>query len=62
LAHPIKNNVNNSSSGGREKNPPSGKNAISHKFPLRKKRKNSVQEEENNLIENDIQRFSLEDM
>jgi hypothetical protein len=29
---------------------------------VRKKRKNPVQEEENNLIENDIQIFSLEDM
>jgi hypothetical protein len=29
---------------------------------VRKKRKNLVQEEEDNLIENEIQRFSLEDM
>jgi hypothetical protein len=29
---------------------------------VRKKRKNLVQEEENNIIENDIQIFSLEDM
>jgi hypothetical protein len=29
---------------------------------MRKKRKTLVQEEENNLIENDIQSFSLEDM
>jgi hypothetical protein len=29
---------------------------------VRKKRKNLVQEEEDNLIENDINRFSLEDM
>jgi hypothetical protein len=29
---------------------------------VRKKRKNLVQEEEDNLIENDIQIFSLEDM
>jgi hypothetical protein len=29
---------------------------------VRKKRKTPVQEEENNLIENDIQSFSLEDM
>jgi hypothetical protein len=29
---------------------------------VRKKRKTPVQEEENNLIENDIQRFSLDDM
>jgi hypothetical protein len=60
--HPIKNTFNSSSSGGGEKNPPSGKIESSHKFPMRKKRKNSMQEEENNLIENDIQSFSLEDM
>jgi hypothetical protein len=29
---------------------------------VRKKRKNLVQEEEDNLIENEIQSFSLEDM
>jgi hypothetical protein len=29
---------------------------------MRKKRKNVVQEEEDNLIENDINSFSLEDM
>jgi hypothetical protein len=62
VAHPIKKTVNNSSSGGGEKNPPSGKIESSHKFPMRKKRKTPVQEEENNLIENDIQSFSLEDM
>jgi hypothetical protein len=33
-----------------------------HKFPVRKKRKNLIQEEEDNLIENDTQRFSLDDM
>jgi hypothetical protein len=34
----------------------------SHKLPLRKKRKNVVQEEEDQRIENDINSFSLEDM
>jgi hypothetical protein len=62
VAHPVKKVVNSSSSGGGEKNPPPGKIESSHKFPVRKKRKNLVQEEEDNLIENDIQRFSLEDM
>jgi hypothetical protein len=62
MAHPIKNIVNNSSSGGGEKNPPFVKIESSLKSPVRKKRKNPVQEEENNLIENDIQNFSLEDM
>jgi hypothetical protein len=42
--------------------PPPGKIESSHKLPLRKKRKNVVQEEEDNLIENDINSFSLEDM
>jgi hypothetical protein len=62
MTHPIKNNVNSSSSGGGEKNPPPRNIEISHKLPVRKKRKNLVQEEEDNIIENDIQRFSLEDM
>jgi hypothetical protein len=62
VAHPVKKVVNSSSSGGGEKNPPPGKIESSHKFPVRKKRKNLVQEEEDNLIENDIQIFSLEDM
>jgi hypothetical protein len=39
-----------------------GKIEYSHKFPVRKKRKNLIQEEEDNLIENDIQIFSLDDM
>jgi hypothetical protein len=38
-AHLIKKTVNNSSSGGRDKNPPTGKNLISHKLQVRKKRK-----------------------
>jgi hypothetical protein len=59
MTHPIKKTVNNSSSGGGEKNPPPGKIENSHKFPVRKKRKNLVQEEEN-IIENNIQIFSLE--
>jgi hypothetical protein len=45
----------------REESPP-GKIENSHKLPVRKKRKNLVQEEEDNLIENDIQSFSLDDM
>lgn len=45
-----------------DKNPPSGKIESSHKLPVRKKRKTPLQEEENNLLENDIQSFSLEDM
>ena len=62
MVHPIKNIVNSSSSGGGEKNLPTGKIENSHKLPVRKKRKYLVQEEEDNLIENDIQRFSLEDI
>jgi hypothetical protein len=38
-AHPVKKFVNNSSSGGGDKNPPSGKIESSHKLPVRKKRK-----------------------
>jgi hypothetical protein len=60
--YPVKKSVNNSSSGGGDKNPPSGKIESSHKLPVRKKRKTPLQEEENNLLENDIQSFSLEDM
>jgi hypothetical protein len=62
VTHPIKNIVNSSSTGGGENNPPFEKIEISHKLPVRKKRKYLVQEEENNLIENDIQIFSLEYM
>jgi hypothetical protein len=55
--------VTNNSSGGRgDKNPPPRKIEISHKLPLRKKRKNAVQEEEDQCIESDINSFSLEDM
>jgi hypothetical protein len=42
--------------------PPPRKIERSDKLPLRKKRKNVVQEEEDHLIENGINRFSLEDM
>jgi hypothetical protein len=45
LARPSRKVINNSSGGGGEKNPPTGKIESSHKLPLRKKRKNSVQEE-----------------
>jgi hypothetical protein len=62
MAHPTKKITNNSSSDGGEKNPPPRKIKISHKIPLRRKRKNVVQVEEDNLIENDINSFSLEDM
>jgi hypothetical protein len=55
MTHPVKNIANSISSGGGEKNPPSEKIENSHKFPVRKKRKNLIQEEEDNLIENDIQ-------
>jgi hypothetical protein len=61
-AHPIRKIANSSSSGGGEKNPPPGKIESSHKLPVRKKRKNVVQEEEDNLIETDINIVSLEDM
>jgi hypothetical protein len=46
MAHPSRKVTNNSSGGGGEKNPPLGKIESSHKLPLRKKRKNVVQEEE----------------
>jgi hypothetical protein len=62
VAHPVKKVVNSSSSGGGEKNPPPGKIETSHKLPVRKKRKHLVQEEEDNILENDIQIFCLEDM
>jgi hypothetical protein len=62
MAHPVKKVFNSSSSGGGEKNLLPGKIESSHKLPMRKKMKNLVQEEEDNIIENDIQRFSLEDM
>jgi hypothetical protein len=62
MTHPIRNISNSSSSGGGEKNPPPEKFESSHKLPVRKKMKNLIQEEEEKLIENDIQRFSLDDM
>jgi hypothetical protein len=54
--------IHNSSSNRGEKNPPPRKIENSHKLPVRKKMKNLIQEEEDNLIENDIQIFSLDDM
>jgi hypothetical protein len=62
MAHPIRNIANSRSSGRGEKNPPFGKIENSHKMHVRKKRKNLIQEEEENLIENYIQIFSLDDM
>jgi ribosomal protein S3AE len=62
MAPPIINIANNSSSGGGEKNPPPEKIENSHKLPMRKKMMNLIQEEEDNLIEKYIQRFSLDDM
>ena len=62
MAHPNRNIANSSSSGGGEKNPTLGNIENSHKFFVRKKRKKLIQEEEDNLIENDIQIFSLDDM
>jgi hypothetical protein len=60
--HPSRKVTNSSSGGGGEKNPPLGKIESSHKLPLRKKRKNVMQEEEDQHIESDINSFSLEDM
>jgi hypothetical protein len=54
--------INDSSGGGGENNPPPGKIESLQKLPLRKKRKNVVQEEEEQCIESDINSFSLEDM
>jgi hypothetical protein len=59
VAHPSKKVINSSSGGGGDKNPPLGKNEISHKLPLRN---NIVQEEEEHRVESDINIFSLEDM
>ena len=44
--HPSKKVINSSSSKGGEKNPPPGKIESSHKFPLRKRRKNTMQDEQ----------------
>jgi hypothetical protein len=61
MTHPNRKITNSSSSSGGEKNPsPIGKIESSHKPPLRKKRKNFVQEEEDHHIENDINNLSLE--
>jgi hypothetical protein len=61
-AHPYKKVTNSISGGGGDKNPPSGKIEISHKLPLRRKRKNIVQEEEEHRVKSDITKFSLEGM
>jgi hypothetical protein len=45
VAHPIRKSVNNSSSGGGDKNPPSRIIESSHKLPVRKIRKTPLQEE-----------------
>jgi hypothetical protein len=62
VTHPSKRVINSSSGEGGDKNPPPGKIEISHKLPLRKKRNNIIQEEEENRVESDINSFSLEDM
>jgi hypothetical protein len=62
MTHPSKKVINSSSGGGGYKNPPRGKIESSHKLPLRKKRKNIVQEKEEHHVESDINSFSLEDM
>jgi hypothetical protein len=62
VAHPSRKVINSSLGGGGDKNPPPGKIESSHKLPLRKKRKNILQEEEENHIESDINNFSLEYM
>jgi hypothetical protein len=62
VAHPSRKVINSSSGGGGEKNPRTGKIKRSHKLPLRNKRKNIVQEEEEHHIESDINSFSIEDM
>jgi hypothetical protein len=54
--------IKNSSGEGGDKNPPLGKIESSHKLPLRNKRKNIVQEEEEHRIKSDINNFSLKDM
>jgi hypothetical protein len=62
MTHPYRKVTNSSSGRGGEKNPLARKIESSHKHPLRKKRKNIVQEEEDQRIESDINSFSLEDM
>jgi hypothetical protein len=61
-AHPSKKLINSNSGGGGDKNPPLGKIESSHKLPLRKKRKNIIQEEEEHCVKSDINSFSLKDM
>jgi hypothetical protein len=61
-AYPSKKVTHSSSGGGGYKNPASRKIEISHKLPLRKKRKNNMQEEEGPRGEGDIHDLSLEDM
>jgi hypothetical protein len=61
-AHPCRKVINNSLGRVGEKNPPPKKIESSHKLPLRNKRENVVQEEEDYHIESDINSFSLEDM
>jgi hypothetical protein len=46
MAHKVKKETHNYSGGRGDKNPSSGKIESSHKLPVRKKRKNNVQEEE----------------
>jgi hypothetical protein len=60
--HLYKKLTKNSSSRGGDKNPPQRKIEISHKLPLRKKRKNILQEEEENHDGSDINSFPLKDM
>jgi hypothetical protein len=62
MTHQIKKVTHSSLGRGGDKNPPSGKIESSHKLPLRKKRKNIVQEEEGPRGERDIHDLSLEDM
>jgi hypothetical protein len=50
VAHPSKKLINGSSGGGGEKNPPPGKIESSHNLPLRKKRKNIIQEKEEHCV------------
>jgi hypothetical protein len=61
-AHQSKKVTHISSGDGGDKNPPSGKIEISHKIPLRKKRKSIVQKEEGHRGLSDIHDLSLEDI
>jgi hypothetical protein len=62
MTHQIKKVAHSSSGEGGDKNPPLRKIESSHKLPLRKKRKNIVQEEEGPRGERDIHDLSLKDM